>query len=147
MTTLRQAFYAISLLGALGLLLWGQYQRGQAEQARAELAAEKLQQLQQRNASQAVVITRLDGALQAERSAQASLRDTQNLLRQNLAVSLNQIQELERENADLRQWSAQPLPAAARRLRDRPAITGASGYRDWLPGRGALPPATSKPTQ
>lgn len=147
MTTLRQALYGIALLGALGLLLWGQYQHGQAEQARADLAAEKVQQLEQRNARHAATITRLDGALQAERTAQASLRTTQNLLRQNLAESLNQIQELERENADLRQWSAQPLPAAARRLRERPAITGAAGYRNWLPGRGAVPPAASAPRQ
>ena len=143
MTTLRQALYGLGLLGALGLLLWGQYQRSQAEQARAELVAEKVQQLEQRNARQAATITRLDGALQAERTAQASLRTTQDLLRQNLAASLNQIQELERENADLRQWSAQPLPAAARRLHERPALTGAGGYRDWLSRRNALQPAAS----
>lgn len=53
MTTLRQALYGFALLGALGLLLWGQYQRSQAEQARADLAAEKVQQLEQRNARQA----------------------------------------------------------------------------------------------
>ena len=147
MTTLRQALYGIALLGVLSLLLWGQYQRSQAEQARSDLAAQQMQQLQERNASQATTITHLDGALRAERSAQASLRTTQNLLRQNLADSLNQIQELERENADLRQWAAQPLPAAARRLRERPTITGARDYRNWLSGRRALQPAARAPSQ
>ena len=145
MTTLRQALYGLALFAALGLLLWSHYQGLQAERARAELAAEKARQLEHRIARQATTISLLDDALQAERAAQAELRETQNELRQHLAASLNQIQELERENDELRHWSAQPLPAAARRLRERPAITGAAGYRDWLSRRGAVPSAAGQP--
>lgn len=147
MTTLRQALYGIALLGALGLLLWGQNQRSQAEQARAALGEQQRQQLQAENSRQASAITTLQSSLQGERNSQAELRTTQNQLRQHLAASLNQIQELERENAELRQWSAQPLPVAARRLRERPALTGAAGYRDWLSRRGALPAAASTASQ
>jgi LysB family phage lysis regulatory protein len=146
MTTLRQALYGIALLGALGLLLWGQYQGSQANAARATLAAERQQQAEQRIERQAITIATLDQALQTERTAQASLRSTQNLLRQGLSDRETQIQELKRENADLRQWAEQPLPAAARRLRQRPALTGAAAYRDWLSRSGALRPASDQPS-
>lgn len=147
MTTLRQAFYSIALLGALSLLLWGQYQRGQAEEARATLATERQQQAEQRIERQATAITTLTNTLQDEHQAQAGLRTTQNQLRLGLAKREQQIEVLKRENTDLRQWAAQPLPAAARRLRERPAITGAAAYRDWLSGRGALQPDPSQPSQ
>lgn len=147
MTTLRQSLYALALFAALALLLWSQYQGSQAEAARATLAAERQQQAAQRIEAQASTITRLDQVLQAERAAQASLRTTQNLLRQGLSDRETQIQELKRENADLRQWAEQPLPAAARRLRQRPAITGAAAYRAWLSGSGALRPAGDQPEQ
>ena len=62
MTTLRQALYGIALLGALGLMLWGQYQRSQAEQGRTALAQEKLENLTARSNRQAATIIRLGGA-------------------------------------------------------------------------------------
>ena len=147
MTTIRQALYGLALLGALGLLLWGQYQRGEAEEARTDLAAERQQQAEQRIERQAITITTLRSNLQDERLAQTDLRSTQNQLRQGLAKREHQIEVLNRENSDLRRWADQPLPAAARRLRERPAITGAAAYRDWLSGRGALQPGTDQPSQ
>jgi LysB family phage lysis regulatory protein len=147
MTTLRQWLYGIALLGALALLLWGQYQQGQAVAARETLASERQQQAEQRIERQASSITTLTNTLQGERLAQTTLRKTQTQLRQGLANREQQIEVLKRENSDLRLWASQPLPAAARRLRERPAITGAAAYRDWLSGRGALQPATGQPNQ
>jgi LysB family phage lysis regulatory protein len=147
MTTLRQLGYGIALLGALALLLWGQYQQGQAVSARETLASERQQQAEQRIERQATAITTLTNTLQGERLAQTTLRNTQTQLRQGLANREQQIEVLKRENSDLRLWASQPLPAAARRLRERPAITGAAAYRDWLSGRGALQPATGQPNQ
>lgn len=146
MTTLRQALYGIALLGALGLLLWGQYQGSQAEAARATLAAERQQQAEQRIEQQASIISALDQALHTERTAQASLRTTQNLLRQGLSERETQIEVLKRENTDLRRWASQPLPDAARRLRQRPALTGAAAYRAWLSRSAALRPAGDQPS-
>lgn len=146
MTTLRQALYGLALLGALGLLLWGQYQQSQAVEARETLATERQQQAEQRITQQANAISALDQALHTERRAQASLRTTQNLLRQGLSDRETQIQELKRENTDLRRWASQPLPDAARRLRQRPAITGAAAYRAWLSGSGALRPPADQPS-
>lgn len=89
------------------------------------------------------VADKLKQSLEEERTAQADLRKQQDQLRQGLAARNQKIQELTRENAELREWAAQLLPDAARRLRERPAITGADGYRDWLSSRDAMQPATS----
>lgn len=140
MTTLRQALYGIALLGALGLLLWGNYQRSQAEQGRTALAQEKLANVGARVERDAATITTLRTTLANERQAQAELQQTGQDLRRELDVRKQQIKELKRENAELREWAAVQLPAAARRLRQRPAITGAAAYRDWLSGRNALHP-------
>jgi len=139
---LRQAGLTVAVVAALALLFWGQHQRLEVEKAKSANAVERLQTIQERSDRQTATIVRLDAEAKAERAAQTALRTTQNQLRQNLADSLNQIQELEHENDELRDWSRQPLPAVARRLRERPAITGAADYRDWLSRRRALQPAT-----
>lgn len=128
----------IALLVALNL----QAQRIDAETARADLASDRQQQAEQRNTRQAAVIVVQEQALGAERAAQASLHEQRGQLRQALAARQLTIQELRRENAELRDWADQLLPAAARRLRQRPAITGAADYQHWLSRRDALPTAT-----
>ena len=141
MTTLRQALYGIALLAALGLLLWGQQQRIAAADGRADLNAQLARTSLLAAEGAMAVVDKLQTQLETERAAQSSRRTTQNLLRQGLSDRETQIQELQRENTDLRQWADQPLPATARRLRQRPTITGAAAYRDWLSGSGALRPA------
>ncbi|MOA02687.1 Rz-like lysis system protein LysB [Lelliottia amnigena] len=44
----------------------------------------------------------------------------------------HRIEELKRENEDLRRWADTPLPADIIRLRERPALTGGAAYRQWL---------------
>jgi LysB family phage lysis regulatory protein len=90
---------------------------------------------------------KLKQSLEEERTAQADLRKQQDQLRLGLATRNQKIKELTRENAELREWAAQQLPDAARRLRERPAITGADGYKDWLSSRDAVPPATGEADQ
>ncbi|MEO8643081.1 Rz-like lysis system protein LysB [Pseudomonas sp.] len=140
MSTLRQAIYGIALLAAIALLIWGQSQRIEvAEQktGRAQDAAGTALARATRSEERAA---RLQLFLQEERTAQTVLRGMQDQLRQGLAARQRTIEDLKRENAELRLWADQSLPDAARRLRDRPAITGAAAYRDWLSGRGALHP-------
>lgn len=141
MTTLRQALFGAALLGALCLLLWGTYQQSQAASARAEQAAQLIDQLKQRSARQANAIIRMGGELAALRVAQQGMQTAQADVRQQHAASQIQKQETRRNDQTFADWSAQPLPAAARRLHERPALTGASGYRDWLSRRNALQPA------
>lgn len=51
----------------------------------------------------------------------------------------HRIEELKRENEDLRRWAASPLPADIIRLRERPALAGGAAYREWLSRSDAMP--------
>ena len=89
----------------------------------------------------------LTATLTEQRAAQAQLQTTQKDLRREIDIRRRRIQELEDENADLKAWAGQPLPAAARRLRERPVLTGAMAYREWLSSGNALPAAVDRPAQ
>ena len=147
MNTLRQALYGTALLGALALLIWGQRQRINTAQSQTDLAksaAKTAREDADRNLATANTLT---ATLKQERENQSTLRAQQDQLRQALAKRARTIEELKLENDELRNWAIQPLPDAARRLRERPALTGAAAYRDWLSGRGAVPVAGDKPSQ
>ena len=145
MSALRQMLYGLALLGALALLIWGQQQRiAVAKQATAlaQINAKTARDEAARNLTSATI---LRNTLAQERQAQSQLRSLHDQLRQGLARREQQIEVLKRENTVLRDWAAQPLPDVARRLRERPALTGADAYRQWLSGRGAVPTASHRP--
>ena len=142
MTALRQTLYGLALLGALALLVWGQQQRivvAKQATALAQIDANTARDEAARNLTTAAT---LRNTLNQERQAQSQLRSLHDQLRQGLARREQQIEVLKRENSALRDWAAQPLPDAARRLRERPALTGADAYRQWLSGGGAVPTAS-----
>ena len=147
MSPLRQALYGIVLLGALALLIWGQQQRIDTAQSQADLAKSAAKTAREDADRNLATATTLTATLKHERENQSTLRAQQDQLRQALAKRARTIKELKLENDELRDWAAQPLPDAARRLRERPALTGAAAYRDWLSGRGAVPAAGDKPSQ
>jgi LysB family phage lysis regulatory protein len=147
MTSLRQMLLGTALLSALGLLLWNQQLRIEVADRVASSAAQDAQDAREQAERHLSNANSLRATLQQERDAQTSLRNQQDLLRQGLAKRELTIETLKRENADLRNWAAQPLPDAARRLRERPALDGADAYRQWLSERGALHPASDQPTQ
>ncbi|MBH3400770.1 LysB family phage lysis regulatory protein [Pseudomonas fluorescens] len=147
MSTLRQALYGIALLGALALLIWGQQQRINVAEGNTELAMAAAKAARADADRNLTIANTLTNTLKQERDAQSALRTQQDQLRQGLAKRERTIEELKRENAELRTWATQPLPDAARRLRERPALTGPDAYRDWLSGRGAVPVAGDQPTQ
>ncbi|WP_423836315.1 Rz-like lysis system protein LysB [Stutzerimonas stutzeri] len=138
MTTTRQLFYGLALVAALCLLVWTQQQRITTAEDRAELATERLQTANERNTRQAATITRLTGEVATQRLAQLSLQQITTAVRQEHATDQVQKKEQRREDPPHQSWADQPLPAAARRLHQRPAITGADGYRQWLSSRHAL---------
>ncbi|MNC11926.1 hypothetical protein D3C75_596370 [compost metagenome] len=141
MSTLRQALYGFALLGALALLMWGQEQRIAIADKNTELAEKDLKAARGEADQNLATANTLRDTLQQERDTQANLRTQQDQLRQGLANRERTIEALKRENSELRIWADQLLPDAARRLRKRPALTGADAYRQWLSGRGAVPPA------
>lgn len=147
MSRLRQVLYGVALLGALALLIWGQEARIDVAEGKTQLAkaaAKTAREDADRNLATANTLT---DTLKQERDAQSLLRSQQDQLRLGLAKRERTIEELKRENDELRNWADQPLPDAARRLRERPALTGAAAYRDWLSGRGAVRAAGDQPTQ
>lgn len=147
MSRLRQVLYGIALLGALALLIWGQEARIDVAEGKTQLAkaaAKTAREDADRNLATANTLT---DTLKQERDAQSLLRSQQDQLRLGLAKRERTIEELKRENDELRNWADQPLPDAARRLRERPALTGAAAYRDWLSGRNTVRPASDQPTQ
>lgn len=147
MSTLRQALYGFALLGALALLIWGQQQRINVAEGKAELARDAAKTARVDADRNLATANSLTATLKQERDTQSTLRIQQDQLRQGLAKRERTIEDLKRENSELRDWAAQPLPDAARRLRERPALTGAAAYRDWLSGRGAVPTTGDQPAQ
>lgn len=138
MTTARQLAYGLALVAALCLLIWTQQQRITTAEARADLASERLQTAEQRNARQATTIVRLGAEVAAQRADQLRLQQTTSDLHQAHATDQLSKKEHRRDDLPHATWAAQPLPDPARRLHNRPAITGADGYRQWLSGRHAL---------
>lgn len=147
MSTVRQALYGIALLAALALLLWAQSQRIEVADKNTELAQHDVITAKDQAQRSEAKAAQLAQTLQDERQAQTALRALQDELRQTLASRKQTIEDLKRENAELRLWADQPLPDAARQLRSRPAITGAAAYRDWLSGGRALHPAGGEPAR
>lgn len=66
----------------------------------------------------------------------AAAEQTTTLLRNRQ----HRIEELKRENEDLRRWADTPLPADIIRLRERPSLAGGTAYREWLSQSDALQP-------
>jgi len=138
MTTARQLLYGLALVAALCLLIWTQQQRITTAEAQADAAGQRLETANQRNTRQAATITRLTGEVATQRLDQLALQQTLSDMRQAHATDQLKKKERRREDPTHATWADQPLPAAARRLHQRPAITGADGYRQWLSGRDAL---------
>lgn len=138
MTTLRQSLYGLALLAALTGLVWIQHQRAEIAQGETKLATHRAVQAEQQSVSRQQTIGELTSALATERTSQQHLQAQQSDIRQQLRTSQQRIEALTRENEELRQWADVELPAIARSLRDRPAITGAADYQAWLSRRNAL---------
>ncbi len=138
MTSWKVWLGVAGLVVALLVTLNIQAQWIDAANARADLATERLQTAKQRNANQAATITRLTGEVATQRLDQLALQQTLSDQRQAHATDQLKKKERRREDPTHATWAAQPLPDAARRLHQRPAITGAAGYRQWLSSRDAL---------
>ena len=142
MNTLSQTLYWLALLGALALFIWGQQQRVVVAKQATALAQTDAKTARADATRNLITATTLRNTLSQERQAQNQLRSLHDQLRQGLARREQKIEVLKRENTVLRDWAAQPLPDVARRLRERPALTGADAYRQWLSGGGAVPTAS-----
>lgn len=138
MTRFRQLAYGVTLLVAITGLLYAQHQRVQLAQTVADRAADRAAQAERASAERQSAINELTASLAEERAAQTQLRTQQARIHQQLAERQQTIKELTHENHQLRDWAGTRLPDVARRLRTRPAITGAADYQAWLSRSGAM---------
>lgn len=130
---------------ALGLWGWGQQRMLTTSQENAQRLEEQRDRAQVDADRNLANTTELIATLTAVRDGQAKLLTLQGELRTGLAKREQQIEDLKHEIKELQEWADRPLPDAARRLRQRPAITGADAYRQWLSGSGAVHPASDIP--
>ncbi len=131
---------AASLLVIALLLAYGQYQRAERLQSEFEQVAEA-----GRSKDRILALYRTQGRKNSERLQQ--LQASIHTVNDTLAARTRRLKALEAENAELKAWADTRLPAAVVQLRQRPALSGASAYRQWLSERDTLPPASSSPAQ
>ena len=136
---------AIVIPLVLTLAVWGVDQYLDASDARTKLIESQLTATQEAAARNLANTNELIATLTTIRDSQAKLLMLHGELRTGMAQRLRQIEDLKHEIKELQEWADRPLPGAARRLRDRPAITGADAYRKWLSGSGAMHPAGDIP--
>lgn len=80
-------------------------------------------------------------AAQAEQNSveQAKLRENAADIQAALSERQHYIVGLQRENDALKRWADTALPNDIIRLHQRPALSGANAYRQWLSENNALP--------
>lgn len=121
------------LLAALGWKTWRLADASQTISTQAdELGAKAALAKSNSQLISLSILTETNNREQARLYADAE--QTSALLRQRQ----HRIEELKRENEDLRRWADTPLPADIIRLRERPTLTGGAAYRQWLSASDAV---------
>ncbi|WP_337011596.1 Rz-like lysis system protein LysB [Pantoea sp. AS142] len=91
--------------------------------------------LSQKNSQLIALNILTQNSSQAQTQLYAAAERNGQLLRERQ----RKIEELKRENEDLRRWSDTALPDPVVRLRQRPALAGGESYRKWLSENHPLP--------
>ncbi|MBB3141204.1 LysB family phage lysis regulatory protein [Halomonas organivorans] len=135
--------WGLPLLLMLGLALggWALWERGNAARQQAERLADQRDVAQRENQQRQVVIDALWANAQRLADQRRTLNATLAELDRTASDRLATLEELQRENAELRAWADARLPEPVIRLRERPAVTGAAAYRQALRDADALHPA------
>ena len=143
-----RTYIAIGLLGT-SLLLAGNaaLQKYDAIKKDNAALAKDLKESQQAIVAANTAALDLKEDLRFERALQVELQHKQNQLNHELDQSEALIRRLKIENKELSDWAATDLPVTAQRLRQRPRITGASDYQDWLSSRNRLHAEPDQPSQ
>ncbi|MFP2467848.1 Rz-like lysis system protein LysB [Pseudescherichia vulneris] len=131
------------VLTALGWQSWRLNNASHTIETQGEALKSKSLELTKKN-SQLIGLSILTETNSREQTRlYAAAEDTRSLLHQRQ----NRIEELKRENDDLRRWADTLLPPDVVRLRDRPALTGGAAYREWLSKGDAVPPGKVSASQ
>ncbi len=136
MTTLSSWSWRLAPYLAGALLTYGLWTQHQALQAQRQAIQTYETQLRAQNQAMQDIAARVDGYGVQLRELAA----VQSGFRADLQAREREIGDLKRENPDFRTWADSDLPPDARQLRERPTITGATGFREFLRTRGAVRP-------
>ena len=138
----------VIVLGALAGLMFVNHQTKQALQ----LEQQRTTQLAGRLDVAAGDIASRDSLL--SRYRQQSLKNAElTISQQQTITSINnqlqntalQMRKLEQDNDEIRMWAGTRLPDPVMRMHQRPALSGAAGYRKWLSSRDTMPTAGQRP--
>ncbi|MBZ7350859.1 Rz-like lysis system protein LysB [Klebsiella michiganensis] len=129
---------AVILALALAALGWQSWRLNKAshtiEQQDSDLKV-KGERLAKTN-SQLIALSILTETNNREQTRLYAAAESTNAL---LRSRQRRIEDLKRENEDLRRWADAPLPADIIRMRERPALAGGAAYREWLSQGDAVP--------
>ncbi|HDS5296786.1 TPA: LysB family phage lysis regulatory protein [Klebsiella quasipneumoniae subsp. similipneumoniae] len=130
---------AVILAMALAALGWQSWRLNKAshtiEQQDSDLKV-KGERLAKTN-SQLIALSILTETNNREQTRLYAAAESTNAL---LRSRQRRIEDLKRENEDLRRWADAPLPADIIRMRERPALAGGAAYREWLSQGDTVPP-------
>ncbi|ELS8099702.1 TPA: Rz-like lysis system protein LysB [Escherichia coli] len=124
------------VVALLGWQSWRLNNAGHTIGTQAEALRNNKHELAKKNSQLISLSILTETNRRAQTQLYAAAEETSALLRSRQRL----IEELKRENENLRRWADTPLPADIIRLRDRPALAGGAAYREWLSQSDAVPP-------
>ena len=130
---------AVMLAVVLAALAWQSWRLNNARHAidtQGEQLATSAQALAKKNSQLISMSILAETNSREQMRLYAAAEQTSALLRHRQ----HRIEELKRENEDLRRWADTPLPADIIRLRERPVLAGGAAYRKWLSQSDAVQP-------
>lgn len=132
----RVAPYLVCAL--LALVIW--QQRGTIAGQAAAMTA-----YGERMDAQDAALSKITAGIQQGKDDLRQLVATQEGFRSALESRRADIEDLKRENEDIRRWADGVLPEPIARMRERPAITGADGYAEHLRARSPVRAVSQPP--
>lgn len=136
---LKTTLIGLAVIALLSGFIYFQHYQLQQQIERAAVA-------EKADADRFAVITHMQGQALQQASSLQALAKTTGDIRASMGLRDQTIRRLERENDHYKNWATAVLPAAAQRLRQRPALTGAAAYQQFLSTAQPLP-ATGQPAE
>lgn len=135
----------LAMVIVLGALVWLLFDHHQTKQA-LQLAQQHNQQLTGQLEGRDAILSRY--RQQSLKNAELTISQQQTItsINNQLQNTGLQMRKLEQNNETIRQWAGTRLPDPVMRMHQRPALSGAAGYRKWLSSRDAVPAAGQRPS-
>ncbi|PFH10999.1 LysB family phage lysis regulatory protein [Collimonas sp. PA-H2] len=134
MELIAKSLISALLVGAMGLVIYVQYNGLKAAKERADHA-------EQVTRDRDDTLKALMQAATRNKQAAAKLEASRDSIAATLTERENLIESLLHDDPTIRTWADTPLPDAVARLREHPAITGADAYHQRLSSSDPLPTA------